>query len=119
MVARLCVLTVPDVKNAIVSAGHHDRGVRGDTDGIHIVTGPIKAPEVISIVGAMHLDLLVAAAGESLLAVTDKADCADLLGEAADGSLDLAAVEIQILITLSAPQLARILPSDCQLTPST
>ena len=74
MVASHSVLTVPDVKNAIVPAGHHDRGVRGHTDGIHIVTCPTQAAEVVSIVGAMHRDLLVAAAGEGLLAVTDKAD---------------------------------------------
>ena len=103
MVASLSVLAVPDVKNAIVPAGHHDRGVRGNTDGIHIVTSPIKATKALSIVGAMHRDLLVAAAGEGLLAVTDKADCADLLGEAADGSLDLAAAEIPDLDHVVCP----------------
>ena len=103
MVASLSVLAVPDVKNAIVPAGHHDRGVRGHTDGIHIVTGPTQAAEVVSIVGAMHRDLLVAAAGEGLLAVTDKADCADLLGEAADSSLDLAAAEIPDLDHVVCP----------------
>ena len=103
MVARLSIFTVPDVKNAIVPAGHHDRGVRGDTDGIHIVTCPAKAAEVVPIVGAMHRDLLVAAAGEGLLAVTDKADCADLLGEAADSSLDLAAAEIPDLDHIVCP----------------
>ncbi len=103
MVARLSVFTVPDVKNAIVSAGHHDRGVRGNTDGIHIVTGPSKAAKVLSIVGAMHRDLLVAAAGEGLLAVTDKADCANLLGETTDGPLDLAAAEIPDLDHVVCP----------------
>ena len=103
MVARLPIFAVPDVKNAIVPAGHHDSGVRGHTDGIHIVACPTQAAEVVSIVGAMHRDLLVAAAGEGFLAVTDKADCADLLGETADSSLDLAAAEIPDLDHVVCP----------------
>ena len=103
MIPRFSVFTVPDVKNAIVPAGHHDRGVRGNIDGIHIITRPGKVAEVVSIVGAMHLDVPVTAAGEGLLAVADKADRANLLGKTTDGSLDLAAAEIPDLDHVVCP----------------
>ena len=81
MIAGLSILAVPDMQDAVVASGHHHRRVGSRIGGVHIVLPPGEITKIIAVVGSMHLDALVAAAGKGLLAIANKADGGNLLGK--------------------------------------